>query len=524
MHSSARRLVAVSLLSGCAVAVQAANARTIAALAPILAKWPAIRVKDRKRATDGLLVKGNLGISILSVLLGACFPVQAHAFTDAEAYRMCAYWASLSYLPGVGPCTLMPIPADWPYAGYPSYGYPSRDYGVYYAGPILGQNENEFVDRTKGGGSSSQCGVSNIFVNDPVNPLNGNEFLTELDYNGHKGLSFSRYYNSLLGTWTYSYSRNLFIIDSRHIDLTKDNGEKISFVLNADSWQGVAGGGTLSQVVTSWIYSSTDGEVSYFDKAGRLTRVLSKANDVLITNSSGVIKLKSSMGDTGVLMSAGFGYPLRSASFSGVTLSYQTNAQSNFTKAIKNLNGKELERNYIYESTANLSLLTGVVDERGVRVLTVTYDAQDRAIATNTAGVGSISIAYNDGGVSVLTNEYGKKTTYHTAVFEGVRRIISIVGEPTPDCPASDTSYTYNTHGQILTKTDAKGLITTYTYNDRGLETSRTEASGTPLARTVTTEWGGDRFLPVRIVEPDRITVYNYDAQGRELSRRTTSR
>nr|WP_239987078.1 RHS repeat domain-containing protein [Pseudomonas syringae] len=109
-------------------------------------------------------------------------------------------------------------------------------------------------------------------------------------------------------------------------------------------------------------------------------------------------------------------------------------------------------------------------------------------------------------------------------MFEGVRRIISIVGEPTPDCPASDTSYTYNTHGQILTKTDAKGLITTYAYNDRGLETSRTEASGTPLARTVTTEWGADRFLPVRIVEPDRITVYNYDAQGRELSRRTTSR
>ncbi|WP_161806743.1 RHS repeat domain-containing protein, partial [Pseudomonas syringae] len=73
----------------------------------------------------------------------------------------------------------------------------------------------------------------------------------------------------------------------------------------------------------------------------------------------------------------------------------------------------------------------------------------------------------------------------------------------------------------LQTKTDAKGLVTTYTYNDRGLEISRTEASGTPVARTIRTEWDPARFLPIKTVEGQRITSYRYDEQGREISRQT---
>ncbi|MGY2224949.1 RHS repeat domain-containing protein [Pseudomonas gingeri] len=74
--------------------------------------------------------------------------------------------------------------------------------------------------------------------------------------------------------------------------------------------------------------------------------------------------------------------------------------------------------------------------------------------------------------------------------------------------PDGDATLTYNTPGQMLTKTDATGLVTTYTYNARGLETSRTEASGTPLSRTTTTEWDLSRFLKTKVVEPTRTTLY----------------
>ncbi|RMS81977.1 MULTISPECIES: sugar-binding protein [Pseudomonas syringae group] len=69
-----------------------------------------------------------------------------------------------------------------------------------------------------------------------------------------------------------------------------------------------------------------------------------------------------------------------------------------------------------------------------------------------------------------------------------------------------------------------KGPVTTYDYNERGLEISRTEATGTTLARTTTIEWDPDRFLPIKVIEPNRVTVYSYNNQGCELTRQRAFR
>ncbi|GFZ68640.1 hypothetical protein PSE10B_51620 [Pseudomonas amygdali pv. eriobotryae] len=182
-------------------------------------------------------------------------------------------------------------------------------------------------------------------------------------------------------------------------------------------------------------------------------------------------------------------------------------------------------REYLYEDGRSARLLTGITDERGVRFATWAYDGQYRAVSSqHTGGVGLTMITYNGDDSTAVINELGKKSIFRYQQISGVKRIVAIEGEPTPDCPASNSSYTYNDRGLVLTKTDAKGLITTYSYNDRGLEISRTEATGTTLARTTTTEWDPDRFLPIKVIEPNRITVYSYDNQGRELTRQSTSR
>jgi len=121
-----------------------------------------------------------------------------------------------------------------------------------------------------------------------------------------------------------------------------------------------------------------------------------------------------------------------------------------------------------------------------------------------------------------VTGALGKKTTYHYQTVLGVKHITAIEGIPSANCPNSNSTFTYDNNGNVLTKTDALGQVTTYTYNDRNLEASRTEASGTPLARTTTTEWDPSRFLKTKVVEPTRTTVYTYDAQGRPLSQQTT--
>jgi uncharacterized protein RhaS with RHS repeats len=63
----------------------------------------------------------------------------------------------------------------------------------------------------------------------------------------------------------------------------------------------------------------------------------------------------------------------------------------------------------------------------------------------------------------------------------------------------------------------------TYTRDDQGRELSRTEAPGTPQARTVTTTWDTTLNKPLVITEPERVTEYTYDAEGRLLIRQQSN-
>ena len=186
--------------------------------------------------------------------------------------------------------------------------------------------------------------------------------------------------------------------------------------------------------------------------------------------------------------------------------------------------GQTTQRQYHYEVSGNPDLLTGITDERGIRYATWAYDDQGRAISSEHAdGADKVTVAYNSDGTVSVTNELGKVAKYSFQTILGVKRITAIDGEPSPNCPNSNSTFTYDDRGLLKTKTDNKGNVTTYNHNERGLETSRTEASGTPQARTITTDWHADWFLPVTITEPDRITQYTYDAQGRQTSQSITS-
>ncbi len=105
-----------------------------------------------------------------------------------------------------------------------------------------------------------------------------------------------------------------------------------------------------------------------------------------------------------------------------------------------------------------------------------------------------------------------------------IQRVSSVEGEPSANCPNSNSTFTYDDRGLVKTRTDNKGNVTTFDYNERGLEVSRTEAYGTPQARTVTTTWHPTLFLPLTMTEPDRITTYSYDDQGRQLSQSVSPR
>jgi len=359
---------------------------------------------------------------------------------------------------------------------------------------------------------------------DPVNIATGNSFQEEADIplSAPNLGSFSRFYNSDTGYWTHSDSDHL-IIAKEAISLFLSSGQQLLFT-RADSVAIPEAStlGSLVKVAQGWTYNSSQNSSITFDESGAL---ISK------TAADGTLTTYTTNGNTTVAQNdKGFTYSFTqdvhfqptSLSYSGQSVSYTYGQFNQLTDVSSTRSGITTTRHYGYASASSLKL-TSITDERGVVFASWIYDDSGRVVTSSHAnGADLMSFTYNSDGSTIVTNELGRQTTYRYQLVQGIKRIVAIEGEPSANCPASNSTYTYNDRGQVLTKTDARGLITTYSYNDRGLEVSRTEASGTPLARTITTEWDPTRFLKTQVVEPTRTTLYTYDVQGRPLSQQTT--
>lgn len=359
----------------------------------------------------------------------------------------------------------------------------------------------------------------------PINISNGNKFQVETDYVG-RSIIFQRYYNGLSGLWLNTYSSKLNITNTQ-ILLALSDGRQAIFnrVANTASPEATELGRVV-RVESGWQYTNQANDRYTFDDNGRLIKFwpYSGAAQIISYAGSNELKVTSSIGDSVDVQLSKLPphQPLKLVS--GLTeIVYEYDLAQTLLSVRKKYDGHESRRVYHYEDKRNKKLLTGITDERGIRFASWSYDEKGRAVSSeHVGGVGRIQLKYMNKS-SVVTNELNKDVRYNYEMISGLKRVISIKGVKSANCPASNSSYRYNSRGQILSKTDARGLITTYIYNDRGLEISRTEASGTSLARTITSEWDQTHFLPTRVIEPTRTTLYSYDDQGRELSRQTIS-
>jgi YD repeat-containing protein len=369
----------------------------------------------------------------------------------------------------------------------------------------------------------------NACAGNPINFAIGNKFQTESDYSASSNslLSFSRNYNSLDGLWRHSFSSYLRFAGTQHVSVVMRHGRESFFIVSGETATPTSADlGMLSKVgTTGWQYVSMDNERFTFDTAGKLTQ-LSNAHGAVhqLTYGGNQVTVTDNLGNSLSFTEDADHQPL-TLTASGVQITYGYDANKRLTSVTRVVGGQTTQRQFHYEDSRNSSWLTGITDERGVRYATWSYDDKGRAISSEHAdGADKVTVAYNPDGTVLVTNELGKVANYSFQYIKGVMRITSIQGEPSVNCPNSNSSFTYDSNGQLKTKIDNKGVLTTYDYNTRGLEISRTEASGTPQARTITTEWHPTLFLPVTVTEPSRITTYTYDVQGRQLSQSVTQR
>ncbi|MBU1306650.1 MAG: RHS repeat protein [Alphaproteobacteria bacterium] len=369
-------------------------------------------------------------------------------------------------------------------------------------------------------------GSPSLSAGNPVDVAYGNKFQTEIDYSGRSGseMRFIRYYNSRTTSWTHTYAARLKLSPTKALLIDADGRQSLFSVSGTTVAASPKELGRLEKTTQGWRYDSPRNEHLHFDSAGQLTRI-DRANGTyeILSYSANAIVVTDSLGHA---MTLTFNAAQRLATLmvDDLQVSYTYSTAGRLTKATRTQNGQALSRTYHYEDAREGGWLTGITDERGVRYATWTYDAQGRATKSEHAGgADRYQFAYGSNSTT-LTNPLGKKATYSFQTIAGAKRITSLSGAASANCPSSNSTFTYDSRGLIKTRTDNKGNQTTFIYNDRGLEISRTEAAGTPQARTIITEWHPTLFRPVTITEPERIVQFNYDAHGNPLSQTLTER
>lgn len=390
------------------------------------------------------------------------------------------------------------------------------------------QKFNKTSDQCETQGVDSGCPLS--LAGNPINFATGYKIQTENDYStvhAHPSanpLDFSRFYRSVDGVWRHSYSSRLSL-EENLITLIHLDGSRSFFEKNGTSYEArPPETGALVYQSDRWSYHARNNRSLEFDSNGRLIALIKSDSTLSITYLDNIATVTDGFGNTLKFTEDTLKQPL-TVTADNVNISYAYNDHKQLTSMTINHPNHTENKQYLYQDPNNSRLLTGIIDERGVRYATWTYDEQGRAISSeHAAGAEKVLVSYNSDGSSTVTNALGKQTQYQFEVTQGIKRIKSITGFPSVNCPDSNSTFTYDTRGLLTTKTDNNGNVTTYLYNDRGLETSRTEASGTSQARTTTTEWHSTLYSPVRINEPDRSIQYTYDTQGRQLSKTIISR
>lgn len=363
-------------------------------------------------------------------------------------------------------------------------------------------------------------GAPSLSAGNPVDVAYGNKFQIEVDYPGRSGsdMRFARYYNSRTASWTHTYSAQLKISPTKALLIDADGRQSLFSVSGTAVTASPKELGRLEKTAQGWRYDSPRNDHLHFDSAGRLTRVehASGSYETLTYGTSSIL-ITDSLGNA---MTLAFNTANRLAALTAgeLQVSYIYNTAGRLSKATRSQGGNSLSRTYHYEDAREGGWLTGITDERGVRYATWAYDAQGRATKSEHAGGADRYLFTYGSNSTTLTNPLGKKATYSFQTIGGAKRISSLAGVASANCPSSNSTFTYDGRGLIKTRTDNKGNQTTFVYNERGLETSRTEAAGTPQARTISTEWHPTLFRPTTITEPERIVQFNYDAQGNPLS------
>ncbi|HQR18598.1 MAG TPA: DUF6531 domain-containing protein, partial [Gemmatimonadales bacterium] len=391
-------------------------------------------------------------------------------------------------------------------------------------------------------------------LGNPVDAATGVKIQRDADYvaSGPGGLSFERSYNSSGyfsraerrpdngDYWRHNWAGEIVAIT----DLTgimaaarRPDGSAKYFKTDGKEFQNHSGGALRLErltdaggATTGWRLTTDASDVETYNAQGKLTQVQRRTGHTFTLAYDAQQRLQTVTDSFGRQLVLGYDAQGRHSTLTdpaGRTYSYGYDAANRLSTVT--YPGTQT-RTYLYEDSRHAFALTGIVDERGRRLSTYTYDDKGRVLTTERSGPeNKYTFGYPALQLTTWTNTvqdaFGSTHNYTFEVVDGVPRL-----KTDARTYLGTESRTFDAVGNVATKTNRRGIVTTYAYDlARNLETSRTEASGTARARTITTTWHPVFRLPATVTQPsgvagvNEVTTYAYDTAGNLTKKSVTA-
>jgi len=410
----------------------------------------------------------------------------------------------------------------------------------------------------------------------PIHLGTGNKYQVEVDYagSGPFPLRFERTYHSAaawqLGEtpggfargWTHNYLRRINTYQSgaiRMAGVVQANGSVIWFRNAGAGWVTDpnvsdrlvevtdSGGATLAWQVRDHVDSLEE-----FDESGRLIRITNRSGLVQTLTYDTVGRLIVVTDPSGRTLTLAYNGPnLRQVTFpDGRSASYRRDYFASYGGSYElgqvrysndtATTADDATRNYLYEAQYYAAeLLSGIVDERGIRYATWGYDGSGRGIlsfhgtgAPMNQEVDRTDLYYDSATQTRVKDALGQMRTYvHTGVYG--ERTVTGASLPCATC-GNAAATTYDANGYKNLVTDFRGIVTDFDIDARGLETRRIDVANTTCPasmpncladkRTTETDWSAAFRVPTerRIRNAagtiESITRYAYNARGQQAA------
>jgi RHS repeat-associated protein len=407
----------------------------------------------------------------------------------------------------------------------------------------------------------------NARVGRPVNVTNGNVYLQQGDYElpgiGPE-LDVTRTYNSksqrvgLFGKgWSTAYDESIVVYDNNLARLNQEDGRAIYLgrqIGSSGAFAPLVGdfhGSLVQNGGAGFTLTLKDGSVSQFNSTGKLVSRADRNGNITTLTYDGNGFLSSVTDPFGRVLTVttdGSGRALTIGDPLGTIATY-TYGGSNELLSVTYAENSAFQFGYDGDLR-----LTSVTDALGNLVESHTYDAQGRALTSESqGGVERYSLSYLSNTETEVTDALGHVTKYINDKSKGRNVVTRLEGlcscggggsqvqtwtydnqlnvTNQTDALNHTRTFTYDTNGNRLTETDATGTVT-YTYNGFGQVLTRTnqlggvttityDPLGNPLtakdALNNTTAFTHDSHgLPLTVTDArGKVTTYTWDAHGR---------